>query len=137
MAVRDERPLTWINDLIAAVDHARQEVKAHVKSEVVTKATHLVISFALEFVWTGEVTIANKTYKAWTLLRQELQGIIRQLNAKDTGKDVSEMAEEMLRTILGIQGQKTEVCDTEANQNPNDVFDEYLQENQEAAARLK
>ena len=134
MAVRDDRPLTWINDLIAAVDHARQEVRAHVKSDVLTKATHLVMSFALEFVWTGQVTIANKTFKAWTLLRHELQGIIKQLKANDTTKDIADMAEEMLRKV---QGQKTEVCDTEVDKNPGDIFDEFVRTNQEAAARLK
>lgn len=88
-ALPDTEPSTWIDDMVFAIEHAQQQAKVtgDLNPDAVAKTTKLAVILALEFAWLGEATLNGKTYRAWTLLRPEIQDIVKQSSSSSGAQD--------------------------------------------------
>ena len=84
------RPVQWLDDVFFALDHSFysvQEVSSggpggdtedkYAKKDVVLDALYdECVSVALEFAWTGQVSLGGRPFKAWSALRPALQQLV-------------------------------------------------------------
>lgn len=87
-SMQSERAKLWLDDVVAAADAVMAVefqpgavnggllLPEGVSQEEVNRVLSCFFSVSLEFCWNRSVTLQNKTYRAWSLLRPVLQELI-------------------------------------------------------------
>ena len=76
------REKMWLDDVISALDSVYDIMDEKPEEAGKVKVKAILISLALQFCWTGNLTLNGKTINAWSVLRSELKDMVMTAHQK-------------------------------------------------------
>ena len=70
------REKMWLDDVISALESVYDNMDEKPEEAGKVKVKAILISLALQFCWTGNLTLNGKTINAWSVLRSELKDMV-------------------------------------------------------------
>lgn len=70
---KGSRPVSFLDDLLAAIDAAHGSVAHHVDTDAKLKMKSTLVSLGIEFLWSGSVQIGKEILRDWSTVRKALQ----------------------------------------------------------------
>ena len=120
-----ERSKIFLDDFIDSAMYAFADVDA--SEEAKSKTFSFVASVVLEFAWTSSVVLNGKLFKAWSLLRTEIQEVIRSthralhLGDGKEDKQPADLAQHLLALVSQPASETLDVKETEEDKALTDI----------------
>ena len=76
------REKMWLDDVISALESVYDNMDEKPEEAGKVKVKAILISLALQFCWTGNLTLNGKTINAWSVLRSELKDMVMTAHQK-------------------------------------------------------